>query len=138
MAGKPTLHVPASGNRWYCGPHAFATLTGCNFKSTRTRLNDMSNRPLNAGIRGYATNDLVSALRSGPFGLRVNEMHNRGKITFKDFEKTYPEGTYLIELTMHFVIVSDGWFIDNHSKGWVHMAFAPWKRKRVKRVFRIT
>jgi hypothetical protein len=134
-------HIPAKRKKsWYCGPHAFAVLTGCSFESTRTRLNDMANRRLNAGICGYATDNLVRALKAGPFGLRVTEAyeHMTGYTVFKDFEKYYPEGTYLIELTNHFVVVSDGWFIDNHSKGKVHMAFAPWKRKRVKRVFRVT
>jgi len=73
-------------------------------------------------------------------GLRVSEdfISWNEEPLFKDWAKDHPDGTYLLELTMHFVIVSDGWFIDNHTKGKVAVDFAPWKRKRVKRVFRIT
>jgi hypothetical protein len=138
MATKPKLRIPDGKHRWYCGPFAFATLTGCNFESTRRRLNDMANRPLNAGIRGYKTNNLVKALNAGPFGLRVTEVPVLGKTRFKEFEKIYGEGTFLLELTQHFVLVKDGLFIDNHTKHWVGIDFAPWKMKLVKRVFRVT
>lgn len=48
-------------------------------------------------------------------------------------------GTYLVNVTGHYVLVSGRQFVDTHTRGeWVNIGKAPHRRCRVQRVWRIT
>lgn len=137
------LHVPAKREkgRWYCGPFALAAITGMSFEEVRAAINIQKGRSnLNQGILGTSNAQMVNAL--GDAGYKVIKVFNRAddKLTFSQWQKQWgidASKVYLIELTGHWVTVQGGYFIDNHTQHKVHLAYAPWKRKRVKTVYQI-
>ena len=139
------LHIPkkiSPGKRWYCGPHAFAVITGNDFETTRWKLNTENGRAPTAGIRGYPTHNLCLALKRE--GYRVSKQFFKprpgSRVKFKEWIKNYHPDTdafYLLELTQHFVVVKGGLFIDNHSGHAVSTVLCPHLQKNVKQVFEV-
>lgn len=138
------LHTPkqrGKGKRWYCGPFAFAAITGYSFEDTREVLNWNMGRPHNTGICGIENGTMLKALNAEGFKPSLREDLSYTRETFAQWLKRFDRlksAVYLLELTSHYVLVQDDWFIDNHSKHKVHISQAPWKRKRVLKVWKIT
>lgn len=52
--------------------------------------------------------------------------------------KRDPDAYYIVQVTGHYVLVKGRKFIDNHTKDWVFLRSAPWRRKRVEHVYKVT
>ncbi len=52
--------------------------------------------------------------------------------------RKFKQSCYLICVTNHYVVVKGNSFIDNHTRKPVPLSKAPWRRKRVKKVWLIT
>lgn len=131
------------GKRWYCGPFAFAAITGYTFEDTRAALNSVRGMPANTGVMGTSTGTMLQALRDAGFNPQLVS-----KYIFKDLTRTLnqwlkeqdkaDESIYLVEVTDHWIVVQGrSKMIDNHTGHPVAAFAGPWQRKQVKEVYRI-
>ena len=137
-------HLPAkrsNGGRWFCGPYAIGVVTGRSFEDVRAAVNKRRNRPANTGVCGMWPIEVEAALNNLDYGMDKcwsDGGRKKDRITLKKWlEKPRNEGhVYIVELTTHYVVVTDNFLIDNHTNGKVHVAYAPHLRSRVKAVYK--
>ena len=137
------LHLPKkrAKGRWYCGPHAIGAITGESFETVRAAINRYRGRAPNIGVTGMHSHEGKAALNYLGYDLdkRYHAMYGPGEgpPTFKQWLKRprNEDQIWLVELTTHYVIVQGDWFIDNHTEGKTHVAYAPHQRARVKRAY---
>ena len=136
-------HLPPkrAKGRWYCGPHAIAVITGRSFETVRAAINEHRGRAAHIGVTGMWSREVEAALNTLGYGMdtilnsRAEKVCNRLSLSHWLKHPRHEGRVYLVELTTHFVIVTDDWLIDNHTKGKVDIHFAPHRRSKVTRVF---
>jgi len=144
------LHTPPArerGKTWYCGPFAFAAITGNSFvesraRLNRARLNRANDRPENRGIRGCSDWTLTCALNSSGYHPSLFYRTPSGGVDRKNLNqwlKTLSrddDSIYLVLLTGHWIVVKGrSVMIDNHTSRPVPVFMGPWQRKTVKKVY---
>lgn len=134
-------HLPPkrAKGRWFCGPHAIAVITGARFERVRAAINEYRGRAKHIGVCGMYSYEVEAALNTLGFGMNRTtgpRFALEGINLKKWLTRPRIEGTvYLVELTSHYVVVTDDWLIDNHTKGRVDIHYAPHLRAKVKRVY---
>jgi hypothetical protein len=143
------LHTPPQREkgRWYCGPFAYAAITGASFEESRRRINHARGMKENTGITGLSTDTLLAALKQAGKRIQlhykaVDTLDRKYGHTLNSYLKTLKNdpdhSVLLVLLTDHFVVLQKNtWFIDNHTKHPVGAFMAPGQRKQVKAVYRI-
>jgi len=141
------LHSPkrADGTRdMYCGPAALCAISGWTYEEVRSEVNGVRRRKYNQGITGMHNHEMKKALWSMGFVMeqvncyRLYDENNK-QFTLNQFLKPRPKSdktrTMLINVTGHYVTVQGDKLVDNHTGNPVHIAIAPWKRKKVQQVW---
>jgi len=140
------LSTPASregGKRWYCGPFAFAAITGAGFEEARRKINEARNLPANRGITGVGNRTMIKALRGEGLSIVTDYRRTNSdtKHTLNSWLKSmsrHDRGVYLVEVTGHWITVEGrSLVIDNHTKHPVSAFTAPWQRKQVHVAYQI-
>ena len=146
------LHTPrrlTGKGKIYCGPTALCAVSGWYYEDIRTVINTIRMRRDSTGIIGLPVSVLHKAIKQ-IFGTTheikyFNHTLGNGNETFNQWINTYkaskvyanPNVTMILHLTHHYVTVSEDMFIDNHTLRPVHLKEAPFKKKRVKGVFKL-
>jgi hypothetical protein len=110
-----TLHPIPGDDRFYCGPTAIAAFTGEHPKGkVREAINRHRYRPATQGVCRMFNTEMVAVLRA--FGLRCVEpiRHPHG-LTLQEFVRRHPNFCGVVNVTGHYVAVSRGMALDNHS-----------------------
>lgn len=135
------LHVPPKRTPgWYCGPFALAVLSGFSFEKIRAIINHHKGRRPNTGIRRISNEQLILSARDIGFELKeFRQFSSVSRPTLAAYvqNRSYDERLIplLVWITRHYVIIHGERFIDNHTKDWVDINKAPWRRKRVIAVY---
>ena len=135
--------------RNWCGPYALAVLFGCSYDRAYELAKAWLDRP--AGITGMWKREMLfciemrrlttkSGIRATPIptrDIRVARETGRGTVwkpkTLTQFYRGRPDtqGTYLVAITGHYVVIKGTRIIDNLTGEWEPMH----KRKRMKRSY---
>lgn len=135
--------IDRSANR-YCGPLAIAALLG--LKSSvegAARIRAIRDRPgLPSGpIKAVYNEEMVCTLRGAGLGVRhepTGVAHNPTLAGWLRRHRKDRAGTYLVQVTRHYVVVSGRKFIDTSTDGqWVFLGKAPHRRKRVRNAYQV-
>ena len=140
------MHTPdprPGKRRWYCGPFAFAAITGHDFENTRAYINAAKGRSENTGVMGTSDSEMRRALILAGYDLKlhykaVGEYSKRTLNTWMKELNKDDDSLYLVEVTGHWIVLQGrSKMIDNHTE-WPVAAFAgPWQRKQIKQAFRV-
>lgn len=139
------LHNPKrqdGSTHMYCGPAALCAISGDSYERVRKIVNTRIRfRKENQGITSMAMSEVKDALYHLGFNCTWNPANVKG-MTLNQYLKSRREHeknvTLVINLTDHFVVVQGDKLVDNHTTIPVHIAIAPWKRKRVESVWFVT
>lgn len=125
------LHPLPSDGRFYCGPSAIAAFTGLHPKrEVREMVNKVRGRKPNAGV--VLMQDFEVAAVLGHFGFSGHtDMTAMGQ-TLKAFVKENPDFVGVLYVTGHFVAVSRGMCLDNHTRIARPVDVFPGNRKVIK------
>ena len=125
----------------YCGPAALCAITGESYETVRESVNvDVRDRPHNRGITGMHGFEIRRVLEKfGYTAIETDYDFIYEKKNLNQYLKQRPffekNNVLFIELTSHFVTVKGDNLVDNHTKVPVHIAIAPWKRAKVRKVW---
>ena len=122
--------VRVGKNSPYCGPYALAAVTGVTYAEACRKLKALrrENRKHNVPKRIKAMwNEEMSALL-GPGWVAVSGPRR----TLGQFIKQNPTGTFVVQVTGHYLVLSDGYFIDNQTRRRRMAKNAPRQRRMVK------
>lgn len=118
-----------------CGPAAIAAITGKPVSEVKERVYSVKGKRYICGMSPALVRKTLAT-----FGYSSELSFTPDKPTFAAWlaSRDNPEELCLVELTGHFVVVQGQMVVDNHTKRPVAVKDAPWRRKRVKAVCRIS
>lgn len=126
------LHPLPSDGRFYCGPAAIAAFTGLHpKKEVRAAINVIRGRKSTQGVVLMQCHEVADTLTR--LGFRCARVPVTAGTTLKDFVARHPGRSFVVNVTGHFVAVSDGMCLDNKSLIARPVALFPGNRKVVKR-----
>lgn len=141
-----TLHGlhPAPGTPLsFCGPTAIASITGRTVAEVEQAIvahraehgQPRRDQKRGAVVRTMWSNEVAPVVER--LGWRVAE-EQRGEFrTFAQWQRERGAGPYLVLITRHFVAVSGEQFVDTRNREPIPLAKAPYRRKRVKFIYRL-
>lgn len=122
----------------WCGPTVVSTLIGIDAADARDVIKANRN---GRAVKGTYARELDIAFRA--FGCRLDLVsdHSAAQPILATWLRLPrdPDDALVVEVTRHWVAVRGDWFCDTFTKGQpVRLRHAPHKRKRVRRVYRVS
>ncbi len=124
----------------FCGPAAIMTITGKDHLQVCRALNRTMLRNRDARVRGVYNWCIVRTLER--MGLKITAVGILSKPTLWNWVMNHrtpkdKRALFLVSVTGHYVVINGFQMNDNHTKKPVMIDDMPWKKKRVRNVWRI-
>lgn len=129
--------LPGDG-RFYCGPAAIASFTGLHPKEEiRASINAVRDRNRTQGVVLMKVEEVVAVLKMLGFEAVSFTIPASERPMLKDFAAKYPDFCGVVNVTGHFIALSNGIAQDNLSGHPYPISKFDGQRKRVKRYIRV-
>jgi hypothetical protein len=122
----------------WCGPTVVSTLIGVDAAEARDIIKASRN---GRAVKGTYARELDIAFRAYGCRLDLVSDHSADRPTLASWLRLPrdPDDALVVEVARHWVAVRGDWFCDTFTKGQpVRLRHAPHKRKRVRRVYRVS